>query len=172
MTDHRDESLIDKVKNAFGMGDDHDEHADHDHGHETDVSATDDRADGWAGVPEALYEDPAGAPGARAPYDPASETADSGHGRNPGRIGGAEYEDGASPADFGGADTRPDPGFDATREDASATEFGGAYGEDDTPMPTSAAWDRGESRPDQAPTGEASFGSEEEIDLDRRETGI
>ena len=32
MTDHRDESLIDKVKNAFGMGDDHHDH-DEDHGH-------------------------------------------------------------------------------------------------------------------------------------------
>src|SRR5687767_3295175 len=35
VTDHRDESLMDKVKNAFGMGshDDHEHDHDHDHDH-------------------------------------------------------------------------------------------------------------------------------------------
>ena len=36
---------------------------------------------------------------------------------------------------------------DTTRDDAKATEFGGAYGQDRPPLPTEAAWDRGEPPP-------------------------
>ena len=39
MTDNRDESLIDKVKNAFGMGDDHRDHDDDQSAHEHTVGA-------------------------------------------------------------------------------------------------------------------------------------
>lgn len=40
MTHHENESIIDKVKNALGMGhDDHHEDDGHDHGHETPVAA-------------------------------------------------------------------------------------------------------------------------------------
>jgi hypothetical protein len=140
----RDESLIDKVKNALGMGGE-DEH--HDEG-------ADERAEGWAGVPEALHEEPT--------------DTESGLGRNPGPVGSARYEGGSSPADLGGTDVDPEGGVDTTREDAAATEFGGAYGEDDTPAPTAAAWDRGEAAP-----GDASFGEgDEREDLERRGTGI
>jgi hypothetical protein len=60
MSNH-DESLIDKVKNAFGMGDDehadHEGHADHDvagRGIDTDPLDTSARTEGWAGVDDAL----------------------------------------------------------------------------------------------------------------------
>ena len=39
MTDNRDESLIDKVKNAFGMGDDHRDHDDDQGSHDHAVGA-------------------------------------------------------------------------------------------------------------------------------------
>jgi hypothetical protein len=128
MNDH-DESLIDKVKNAFGMGDD-DEHPDR-----PAADVAEDRPEGWAGVPETFDE--------------------GGLGNNPGPVGSARYEGGATPADIGGTDHDPDGSLDTTRDDRQATEFGGAYGKDDTALPTSAAWDRGEAAP-----GEASFGDD------------
>lgn len=170
---HHDESLFDKVKNALGMGDEHEEAAGTD-----DLAATgtaepnaadpgdDDRADGWAGVPQALYDDTSATHRADAfGTDEHGTDEPSGLGRNPGPVGSARYEDAATPDDLGGTDDDPDGGLDTTREDAAATEYGAAYGEDDTPMPTTAAWDRGEAPPD-----EPEFGSEE--DLQRRETGI
>ncbi len=65
MSDHQDESLIDKVKNAFGMGSDdvhsHDDHAhgdhghgDHGHGDHGHDQAAEERPEGWAGVDDAL----------------------------------------------------------------------------------------------------------------------
>ena len=165
MGHHEDESLIDKVKNALGMGDDHDEH-DQEHAgaaNRTDA-ATDERADGWAGVPEALYDDTSATDGTSATH------ADRGGlGQNPGPLGSARYEGAATADDLGGGDFGPDGELDTTREDAAASEFGGAYGEDDTAMPTTAAYDRGEP----PPAGEASFGTEEDtVEAERRETGI
>lgn len=154
---HHDENLIDKVKNVFGMGDDRQEDATR-----MDIDA-DERADGWAGVPEALYDDTSGTIAGDPDLD---GDAESGLGRNPGPIGSARYEDGAAPDAFGGTDLDADGDVDPTREDVAAGEFGGAYGEDDTPMPTRAAWDRGE-----APPGEATFGADDEFE-DRRELGI
>ena len=156
---HHDESLIDKVKNAFGMGDDdQDQDAEGAIATTTRTDGGDERADGWAGVPEALYDDTS-----------SYETDDViGNQANPGPIGSARYEDGAPPEQLGGSDYDAEGGIDTTREDAAATEYGGAYGEDETPMPTSAAWDRGE-----APVGEASFDTEEgTVEPERRETGI
>jgi hypothetical protein len=53
MNDHKDESLIDKVKNAFGMGSDDDEHLETRHDDIGDPLSSD-RPDGWAGVDESL----------------------------------------------------------------------------------------------------------------------
>ncbi len=192
MADHREESLIDKVKNVFGMGDD-DEPVARDGAStatatdEADADALDgDRTDGWAGVPEALYDDtsapdtgPMVARGEEVvvgDYGTTELTTDdgfgmadepSGLGRNPGPVGSAHYEDGATPADLGGIDLDAEGNPDVTREEVATTEFGGAYGTDDTPLPTSAAWDRGEAPPE----GEASFESDETLDP-RRDRGI
>ena len=184
MADHHDESLLDKVKNAFGMGDDHEDAA----GHEAHAATVTDEAadsealdggrpDGWAGVPASLYDDTAasgddpvvaggevivgGDSEAGAGYATADEP--SGLGRNPGPVGSAQYEGGATPSDLGGTDLDPEGNPDFTREEVGATEFGGAYGTDDTPLPTSAAWDRGEAPPE----GEASFGPDETPDPER-----
>jgi hypothetical protein len=175
---HHDESLIDKVKNAFGMGDDREEAADlqAQAGAATDTADTADaealdggRDDGWAGVPEALYEDTVPSDSnanAHAREEVVGSegypTADepSGLGRNPGPVGSARYEDGANPSDLGGTDLDAAGGPDLTREEVGSTEFGGAYGTDDTPLPTSAAWDRGEAPPE----GEAGFGTDEPLD--------
>ena len=187
MADHHDESLMDKVKNAFGMGDD----KDRDTGHEAHATgATDDadaealdgdRADGWAGVPQALSDDTTADPGATGVTgtsdlaggqyagDTTIGTADepSGFGANPGPVGSAQYEGGATPSDLGGTDIDPDGNQDLTREEVASTEFGGAYGQDTTPLPTSAAWDRGEAPPE----GEASFGTDDALD-EGRDRGI
>lgn len=166
MGHHEDESLIDKVKNALGMGDDHDEHGhEHDAGASTRTdAAADERADGWAGVPEALYDDTS------ATDAPSGTDADRGGlGENPGPIGSARYEGGATAGDLGGGNFGPDGEVDTTRQDAAASQFGGAYGEDDTAMPTTAAYDRGEA----PPVGEASFGTDDDtVESERRETGI
>ena len=156
---HHDESLIDRVKNVFGMGDDGEGH---DGADTTRTHDTGDRADGWAGVPEALYDDTS-----------AGTDEDSGAGRNPGPVGSARYENADGYDDLGGADADAAGGLDSTREDVVATEYGGAYGSDDTPMPTSAAYDRGE-----APLRDAKFGAEEVVQdedgepVHRRGTGI
>lgn len=139
---HHDDSLIDKVKNALGMGDDEG----HDEADDLRAEDTGDRADGWAGVPAALYDDTS-----------AGAEEESGLGRNPGPDGSARYEAAAGYDDLGGADADADGALDMTREDAVATEYGGAYGMDDTPMPTAAAFDRGEA----PPPGVASFGTED-----------
>ena len=163
---HHDETLIDKVKHALGM-DDQDQGASL---VTEDVAATgigaeslevddlattaaepmDDRAGGWAGVPEALYDDTSA--GTHPTGDPGTDEA-PGLGRSPGPLG--------TPEELGGTDFDPEGSVNPTREDIEATEYGG----DDTPMPTASAWDRGE-----APVGEADFGTDD--DLDRRETGI
>ena len=143
MTDH-DESLIDKVKNAFGMGDSDEQTRAEQAGDAGDAA---DRPDGWAGVPESLDDE-------------------GGLGQNPGPVGSARYESGGTPADIGGPDLDPDGNLDTTRDDVKAGEFGGAYGRDDTPMPTAAAWDRGEAAP-----GDASFGDEPIDGQDRRPGG-
>ena len=138
---HHDESLIDKVKNALGMGDDHHEAV---RGDRSD----DERPGGWAGVPEATTQDPMDTGSHdRGSYAESGTDEPSGLGRNPGPVGSAQYEGGATPADMGGEDLDADGDLDTTREDRGSGGFGGAYGEDDTPMPTSAAWDRGEAAP-------------------------
>ena len=174
-----DESLMDKVKNAFGMGrDERDSAADDSpatsgmNDPETvDAEVMDGgRDDGWAGVPEALYDDaPGGASAASGMGDTASAgLADepSGLGRNPGPVGSAQYEDGVTPAELGGADLDPEGNIDPTREEVASSSFGGAYGRDDTPMPTEAAWDRGEADP---MPGDA--GTDEDDALGRRDPG-
>ena len=158
---HHDESLIDKVKNALGMGHDHDEAI------RGDSADGDDRAGGWAGVPEATTQEPMGTAGdERGTYGASRTDEPSGLGRNPGPVGSAQYEGGATPADMGGEDVDADGGLDTTREDRGSGDFGGAYGEDDTPMPTSAAWDRGEA----APARDRELSGDD--DLDRRGTGV
>jgi hypothetical protein len=156
---HHDASLIDKVKNAIGMGeDDGDQDSEDATATTARIEGADDRADGWAGIPEALYDDTASAE--------SDEVV--GNEANPGPIGSAQYDERTPPEDLGGTDDDVEGAVDGTREDVAATEYGGAYGEDDTPMPASAAWDRGE-----APIGEASFNAEEDtVDPERRETGI
>lgn len=170
MAEHQDESLLDKVKNAFGMGDQ--AGADESTTRSADEMALDGgREDGWAGVPEALNEDvgeraadrTAGDEWAAQPDGTAAEP--SGLGRNPGPAGSAQYEGGATPADLGGTDFGTDDEVDTTREEVASSEFGGAYGHDDTPLPTDAAWDRGEAEP---PVGEASFGSGEDFEDDSK----
>ncbi len=183
MSDHNEESLIDKVKNAFGMGDENATAAD-DETHATTTNATDaadaealdgGRSDGWAGVPEALNDTLAsggtsvaggeeivgGDFGTADGYGTADEP--SGFGRNPGPVGSAQYEDGATPTHLGGTDLDAEGNPDFTREEVGSTEFGGAYGNDDTALPTSAAWDRGEA----PPAGEAGFGTDETLESGR-----
>ena len=109
MSDH-DESLIDRVKNAFGR-----------------------RTDEGAGASGTFGEDR---------DDPG------GLGHNPGPVGSAQYEHGTSPAGMGSPDLDAEGDLDTTREDVKATEFGGAYGQDRPPLPTDAAWDRGEATPE------------------------
>lgn len=160
MPDHENESLLDKVKNAFGMG--HDDERSSTTSTDTDAEVLDGgRDDGWAGVPEALNDEPPGTgtdtgTGFGTEY-PADEP--SGLGRNPGPVGSAQYEDAATPADFAGEDVDEEGRPDVTREEVASSQFGGAYGQDDTPMPTEAAWDRGEADP---LPGEASFGTEDD----------
>lgn len=170
---HHDESLIDKFKHALGMDHEHEDSADTDHvsaaATATDepiaTEADDDRAEGRAGVPQALHDDSSATQASDDLRTDDDTDEPSGLGRNPGPVGSARYEDAAAPDELGGTDSDPYGGVDSTREDAAATEYGGAYGEDDTPMPTKAAWDRGEAQPD-----EPESGSDE--DLQRRETGI
>lgn len=71
-----------------------------------------------------------------------------GLGHNPGPAGSARYEHGTPRAEIGGTDEDPEGELDTTRDDVKATEFGGAYGRDRPPLPTDAAWDRGEASPD------------------------
>ena len=110
MPDH-DDSLIDRVKNAFGGR----------------------RPEDGGGASGSFEQDP---------DDPG------GLGHNPGPPGSARYEHGTSPAEIGGPDHDPEGDLDTTRDDVRATEFGGAYGQDRPPLPTDAAWDRGEAPPE------------------------
>ena len=114
MSDH-DDSLIDRVKNAFGR-----------------------RADDGGGASGTFEQDPDDA---------------GGLGHNPGPVGSARYEHGTSPAEIGGTDHDPGGDLDTTRDDVGATEFGGAYGRDRPPLPTDAAWDRGEASPNVGRSG-------------------
>jgi hypothetical protein len=159
---HQDESLIDKVKNALGMGDD-EAHDRHDHAGEAH-----DRHD-HAGEAHDHHDHAGEAHHADShPSQRSGEGATdegSGLGRNPGPVGSAEYEGGATPTDIAAPDRDADGTLDTTREDAVATEHGGAYGHDDTPMPTSAAWDRGE-----APPEASGLGDDDELG-DRRDRG-
>ncbi len=66
---------------------------------------------------------------------------------NPGPAGSARYEHGTETARIGGPDHDAEGDLDTTRDDVKATEFGGAYGRDRPPVPTKAAWDRGEAPP-------------------------
>jgi hypothetical protein len=157
---HQDESFVDKVKNALGMGGDeardHHDHADatHDHhDHHDHADATHDHHD---------HADSSRSPGTER----GSADEQSGLGRNPGPVGSAEYEGGATPANIAAPDRDVDGTLDTTREDAVATEHGGAYGHDETPMPTSGAWDRGEAPPEGS-------GLEADDELgDRRDRGL
>lgn len=127
MSDH-DDSLMDKVKNAFGMGDDehaHDEHDGHDHsdhdhaGHDHATAATDPldtsaRTDGWAGVDEALggaENRPAGPDYGGG--DPVTGTNDDAFGTTTAPLGG-----GAS-GSFGG----PGESVDPDRQGTGQTEW-------------------------------------------------
>lgn len=116
MTDH-DESLMDRVRAAFGMGS------------EDRSDAPSDDAEEFPVLPE-------------DPGDPG------GIGHNPGPVGSARYERGVAPAEIGGTDEDPDGELDLTRQDVRASEFGAAYGQDRPPLPTEAAWDRGEAVPE------------------------
>lgn len=144
MSDHnRDESLIDKVKNAFGMGSDdehsHDEHAHGDHQHDEhapgdhahDESATE-RPDGWAGVDDAL----GGTENRPAGPDYAAQDAPAGIGDDSGGLGTAPLGGGTS---------------DADRETGSGT----------------SDWTRGETASGQSPFEEGT-----EADPSRRDPGV
>ena len=77
-----------------------------------------------------------------------------GLGHNPGPVGSAHYEHGTSAAEIGGLDHDAEGDLDTTRDDVKATEFGGAYGQDRPPLPTDAAWDRGEASPNVGRSGD------------------
>jgi hypothetical protein len=80
-------------------------------------------------------------------HDDREQADPGGLGHNPGPVGSARYEHDTPPAEIGGPDHDADGDLDTTRDDVKATEFGGAYGRDRPPVPTDAAWDRGEATP-------------------------
>ena len=117
MSDH-DESLMDKVKNAFGMGDDehdHDDQTGHDHASSVgDPLDTSERTEGWAGVDEALggtENRPAGPDYGGG--DPVTGTNDDAFGTTAAPLGG-----GAS-GTFGG----PGESLDPDRQGTGQTEW-------------------------------------------------
>jgi hypothetical protein len=79
--------------------------------------------------------------------NPEGDGDPGGLGHNPGPVGSARYEHGTPPSEIGGTDHDAQGEVDTTREDVKASEFGGAYGRDRPPLPTDAAWDRGEASP-------------------------
>jgi hypothetical protein len=86
--------------------------------------------------------------GADAPNPRREDPNDPGGlAHNPGPAGSARYEHGTAPSEIGGPDHDAEGDLDTTRDDVKATEFGGAYGPDRPPLPTDAAWDRGEAPP-------------------------
>ena len=112
----QDESLIDKVKNAFGMGsDDEHEHEGHshddplhgDHGHD---QAADERPEGWAGVDDAL-----GGTGNRpAGPDYAAQDLPAGIGDDSGSLETAPLGGGTTGAYADAGETDRDAGFGTT----------------------------------------------------------
>ena len=127
MADHS-ESLMDKVKNAFGMG--HDEHDDHDHDHSSD---------------------------------------DHGHDT----VAGAGSAAGAGTLSHDADDVENRPaGPDYARTDAPEEGYGRESGADatvadDRTTVGDAEWTRGG-----AASGESSLGTDDEVQTERRETGI
>jgi hypothetical protein len=116
VTDHRDESLMDKVKNAFGMG----SHDDHDHIDDADTTR--------AEVPgRTTFDDDMAASGNRpaGPDYGASDTTDAGFGTTD----AVETVD----VDYGPPPTSA----------AAGTEFGTGIDRVPTTMPDESEWTRG-----------------------------
>jgi hypothetical protein len=145
VTDHRDESLMDKVKNAFGMGSHDDEHEhDHDHDHDHIDGADTTRAE---------------VPGRMTTFD--DDLSDSGN-----RPAGPDYGAGDT-LDAGTVDrvetVEVDYGPPPTTA-AAGTEFGTGIDRGPTTMPDESEWTRGG-----AASGESVLDSEEDLDVDRRD---
>ncbi|HEU5324336.1 MAG TPA: hypothetical protein VFV59_00455 [Candidatus Limnocylindria bacterium] len=183
MNDHRDESLIDKIKNAFGMGDDG-----------TDSPADDFRDD----VPTTAATGTATvSPEASAPQAGFSEPFEEDLGDPANRPTGPDYgaTDGPVETGFGTAATRVDDfgaGLDEeTFEGTAATDTGPRVtpaGYDDPyetvagPGPMGAgstadadagdAWTRGEAASGTSPFEGDQRREGEVIEQERRETGI
>lgn len=181
MSDHRDESLLDKIKNAFGMGDDTDASAD---GLRGDVPAS---PTATASAPQAGFSEPF----EEDLGDPANRPTGPDYGATDAAPGVA-VATGTAETDLGPAATRVDDvgvGLDQeTVAGTAAAETGprvGAAGYDDPyetvagPGPMGAgttdedqAWTRGE-----AASGSSPFETDERregdaVEQERRETGI
>jgi len=126
MADHN-ESLIDKVKNAFGMGhDDHDDHAGHDHaGHDHDTAV-----------------------GAGSTAAAGTTVHDADDVEN--RPAGPDYARTDAPEEGYGRESGPD-----------------ATAADDRTTVGDAEWTRGG-----AASGESTLGADDDVQTERRETGI
>lgn len=182
MTDHRDESLIDKIRNALGMGDDG-----------TDASADEFRDDVRTTAPASTVT---ASPEASAPRAGFSEPFEEDLGDPANRPTGPDYgaTDGPVETGFGAAATRVDDfGAGPDRETfagSAATDTGprvAPAGYDDPyetvpgPGPTGAGatdaeagdpWMRGEAASGTSPLDGDERREGEVIDQERRETGI
>jgi hypothetical protein len=161
MADH-DESLIDKVKNALGMGD-----RDDDDRRETDRSTTErepgagddldaDRADGWAGVPHAAgvgSSDRSTDATGRSDVDYGSGTPEAGIGLD-------------REATSGTGDHNTGTGLDYDFEERAVTSDapGGAAGTDED-----ATWTRREQGSAEGPLVQ---GENRDVEEERRESGM
>lgn len=144
MTDHRDESLMDKVKNALGMGS-HDD--DHDHIDGADTTR--------AEVPGATTLD--------------DDLADSGNRPAGPDYGAGSTLDAGDTVDTGFGTTDPVETVDVDYAPAGTTaaagsQFGTETDRGPTTMPDESEWTRGG-----AASGESVLDTEEDLDVDRRD---
>jgi hypothetical protein len=159
MADH-DESLIDKVKNALGMGDDDRRDADRATTAEREPDTHDDlgadRPDGWAGVPDAA--------GLGGSEHPGAGDREATYGSGTPEMGvGLDRE-----ATSGTGDRNMGTGLDYDFEERTVTSDspGGASGTDED-----AAWTRGEAASGQDPLVQGG-GDGTRVEEERRESGM
>jgi hypothetical protein len=161
VNDHRDESLMDKVKNAFGMGS-HDD----DHDHIDDADTTRAEVPGRTTFDDDDLSDSGNRPagpdyGAGTTLD-AGDTVDSGFGT----------ADRVNTADSGFGTADPVDTVETVEVDygpppttaAAGTEFGTGIDRGPTTMPDESEWTRGG-----AASGESALDAEEDLDVDRRD---
>jgi hypothetical protein len=151
VNDHRDESLMDKVKNAFGMGS-HDD--DHDHIDDADTTR--------AEVPgRTTFDDDDLSDSGNRPAGPdygAGSTLDAGDTVDTG-FGTADRVSTADTVETVEVDYGPPP-----TTAAAGTEFGTGVDRGPTTMPDESEWTRGG-----AASGESALDAEEDLDVDRRD---